>query len=70
MRLAAVKGGDEGDTISILEVVLDGIFELPVDIIDKDEDAWAEGVTEDEHVVARGDEMVLDPGDEVAQTGD
>lgn len=37
---------------------------FPVDIVDKDENTWADSVTSDEHIVTRADEMVLDPDDE------
>jgi hypothetical protein len=38
--LPAMKCGDEEDVVAILELVIELALELPVDVVDEDEDTW------------------------------
>lgn len=67
--LSAVQSRDKGNAIIRFHFVSMGAFQLPVDVVYKDEDTGADVITGGEQVMSFADELCLDPSDEVTQGG-
>lgn len=79
LRLAAVESRDENNLIPVLQLVLEFALELPVRIVDENEnprsperqfqpsnEANSHSLAVDEHFLTLADQIVLHPGDEEA----